>query len=192
MSLQDFTSKQAKQYKIIEGYVSGVQIEYLQTFIRKNNIKNILEIGFNGGISSAAMLSAASDVKVTSFDIGHWDYVSKAKQLVDEVFPERHTLIVGDSTVTVPAFSFPEGAPRFDLAFIDGGHTDPVPRLDILNVLPHMRDQGFIIMDDYCEMYGKYGVIKGYDDCVAQNVIKTIEGPIAGPGNSGWITAQKE
>lgn len=191
MSLQDFLNEQKKRYTIIEGYVTNVQSEYLQKFINTHNVKHILEIGFNGGVSSATMLAASPDVKVTSFDIGHWDYVLKAKKLIDEVFPERHTLIIGDSTKTVPEFSLPAGAPAFELAFIDGGHHDPVPRLDILNVLPHMRDQGFIIMDDYCKTYGKFGVIKGYDDCVSQNVIRTIDGPIAGPGGSGWITAQK-
>jgi predicted O-methyltransferase YrrM len=191
MSLSEFMGKQRQRYRIIEGFVDQVQVDYLQTFIKKHGIRNVLEIGFNGGVSSAAMLSASPDVKVTSFDINRWDYVSKAKQLINETFPDRHTLIIGDSTKTVPAFQLPEGAPGFDMAFIDGGHQDPVPRLDILNTLPHLRNQGLIIMDDYCEMYGKGGVIQGYDDCVSQGLIKTIDGPLTGPAHRGWIAAMK-
>jgi len=187
--MDEFEILQQKRYAIIEGSVSREQRQFIIEFCRKSQIRRVLEIGFNGGLSASAFLSAHPDIHMVSFDIGEWPYVKDAKQLIDEMFPGRHTLIVGDSTVTVPQFKSNEQS--FDLAFIDGGHQTPVPEKDIANCLPLLRDDGYLIMDDYCEQYGKYGVIRAYDQAVQQGLIRTVEGPFLGQGDRGWIVGQK-
>ncbi len=57
-----------------------------------------------------------------SFDIGSHSYVKRAKKLIDEMFPLRHTLILGDSTKTLPEYCKQKENMLFDAAFIDGGH----------------------------------------------------------------------
>lgn len=114
------------------------------------SIKNIMEIGFNAGHSTNLFLSANSDVKVTSFDIGQHDYVHAAKKYIDATFPDRHTLILGDSTVTVPQFvaqRTPEDV-KFDLIFIDGGHEYEVAMADLKNCKALAHADTIVVVDD--------------------------------------------
>jgi len=188
--MNDFITKQRTRYNIIEGSIGLEQIDFIQTFCRAHpDVRRVFEIGFNGGLSSAAFLSARPDIEVVSFDLGAWPYVADAKKLIDELFPGRHTLILGDSTVTVPQFDAVATEP-FDLGFVDGGHTTPVPDLDIANCLPLLRaHDGFVIVDDYCETYGSDGVIRAYDAAVERGDLRTFAGPFSS-GDRGWIVAE--
>lgn len=189
--MDEFETLQQKRYTIVEGSCSEEQRHFIINFCQTQNppILRVLEIGFNGGLSAAAFLGAHPDIHVVSFDLGEWPYVKDAKQLIDELFPGRHTLIIGDSTVTVPQFHSEQS---FDLAFVDGGHHTPVPDKDIANCLPLLRgSNGYIIMDDYCEAYGKFGVIRAYDQAVQRGDIQTIKGPFLGHEGRGWVVGQK-
>lgn len=171
--------------------MSDEQVAYVTDLLRRHpDIRTILEIGFNGGLSAAAMLEARDDTTVVSFDIGRWEYVRDAKALVDEKFPGRHTLVVGDSVDTVPRFD-PARKGTFDLAFIDGGHEAPVPAADIRNTLEFLKPGALVLVDDYCAAYGRHGVIDAYDDAVAQGWYETVEGPFEGTERRGWIVARK-
>jgi len=108
----------------------------------------IMEIGFNAGHSAEVFLTADPDALVTSFDLGHVPAVTVGKQFIDEHYPRRHTLIVGDSTVSVPAFAqaFPQA--RFDLLFIDGGHDYAVAAADISNCFALAGGAAIVAIDD--------------------------------------------
>ena len=189
--MDPFLKLQRSRYSITEGSIGPEHIDFIHAFCSRPNVRRVLEIGFNGGISSAAFLSARPDIEVVSFDLGAWPYVADAKRLVDELFPGRHTLILGDSTVTVPEYNTDNAEP-FDLAFVDGGHTTPVPDLDIANCLPLLRaHDGFVIVDDYCEAYGSEGVIRAYDAAVERGDLRTVAGPYSASGGRGWIVAKK-
>lgn len=161
------------------------QSEFTRRFIIENDIRNIMEIGFNAGVSSSVMLSSNEDVRVTSFDIGEHYYMKDTKKIIDEMFPGRHTLILGDSTVTVPQYTG-ESAP-FDMVFVDGGHHGDVPELDIRNSCKFLKRGGFIILDDFCEWYGA-DVIKGAKNCFRDGLIRMYEksGPFFGDGDRAW------
>ena len=135
--------------KLDEGGSCEAQIQYFLTFLRNHpNVKTVFEIGFNGGLSSLGFLSAREDIQVVSVDIGAHAYVLKAKEWIDKKFPGRHTLIIGDSTTAVPTLKklFPSFHP--DLIFIDGGHDEPVPRLDLEHCLQLARPDTWFILDD--------------------------------------------
>lgn len=186
-----FKALQEKKYKIREGSVSNDEATYITKFIKQHpNIKKIMEIGFNGGLSCASMLAASDDVYIVSFDIGKWDCVLKAKELIAKEFPNRHQLVIGDSTITIPKYDNSQYE-TFDFIFLDGGHQKPVPQLDIENSLKFLKKGGYVFMDDYCHTYGSEGVIEAYDEAVAKGWIKTFEGPFVGEGKRGWIVAQK-
>ena len=104
--------------------------------------KRIMEIGFNAGHSSELFLKYTS-AHVTSFDLGEHSYVAHAKEYIDAYYPGRHSLILGDSTVTVP-----KCIGKYDVIFIDGGHDYSVALADLQNARQLARKNTIVIMDD--------------------------------------------
>jgi predicted O-methyltransferase YrrM len=131
-----------------EGSTSPDELLYLANLVPRNDARMIGEIGFNAGISSYAFLSASPDTRVVSFDLGAHRYTRTAKKLIDKKFPNRHTIIFGDSTKTVPDYKAKNPDLRFDIAFIDGGHDYEVAKADITNMLQFCTDKTAIVMDD--------------------------------------------
>ena len=135
-----------------EGSCCKLQIEYFREFLEKNtDVKTVLEIGFNGGLSSASFLSVRPDIKVVSIDLGEHDYVLRAKRWIDKEFPDRHMLFIGNSLMTFPQLleMFPSFSP--DLIFVDGGHDAPVPVSDLTYALELARSDTWICVDDIVE-----------------------------------------
>ncbi|KAF0689881.1 Aste57867_18702 [Aphanomyces stellatus] len=108
-------------------------------------IRRAMQIGFNAGHSAMTLLSANSEMHLTSFDLVEHAYVSKAAAFVDAAFPGRHVLIAGDSTVTIPAYVTDE---PFDFIFVDGGHSLEVATADLANCLRLARAGTIVVMDD--------------------------------------------
>lgn len=132
----------------VEGSANAEQLAFLKTLAARDGISRIGEIGFNAGFSSYAFLSASPLVHVTSFDLAEHEYVSMAKEHIDAEFPERHTLIAGDSRQTIPLFADSETNGTFDLIFIDGGHTYEVASADISNMKRLAHEGTVLIFDD--------------------------------------------
>lgn len=135
---------------LIEGYSRQCEgeVEFLKRISKDENILEILEIGFNGGHSSDTFLSNNKNSKVTSFDLGVHEYVKLGKKYINDTYPGRHTLILGDSRVTIPEFIEKNGDKKFDLIFIDGVHEDDVPISDLLNCRKLAHTKTILIMDD--------------------------------------------
>lgn len=177
-------------YNNIEGFCLPQQCISIQKFLQEHtDIQVIAEIGFNVGMSAASMLAVRSTIQVWSFDLFTKHYSQMQMESVEKHFPKRLCIVAGDSTVTVPAFQQLVKEPCFDFVFIDGGHVDPVPRLDIQNMLKLLKPGGFLCVDDYCEAYGREGVIDAYEEAVANGQVKTID--IEYFENRGWVFAQK-
>ncbi len=189
-SFTDGVQQLCQMYRGVEGFCLPEQCLSIQNFISAHpEIRVIGEIGFNVGMSAASMLAIRPEAEVWSFDlfINHYSQMQHAS--VEKHFPKRLRLIMGDSTVTVPAFQQLVKEPCFDFVFVDGGHVDPVPRLDIQNMLKLLKPGGFLCVDDYCEAFGHEGVIEAYDEAVANGQIKTLSHEYA--DNRGWVFAQK-
>ena len=121
---------------------------YLGNLVPRTGARMIGEIGFNAGFSSFAFLSAAPDTQVVSFDLGEHAYGRTAKKLIDKKFPNRHTLILGDSTKTVPDYKTQNPDLKFDLVFIDGGHDYEVAKADIANMRQFCTEETAVVIDD--------------------------------------------
>lgn len=143
--------------RIYEGSSSAEEVVYLGKTAIREGAGFIAEIGFNGGVSSMAFLRSRPDARVVSFDIGTHTYIDAAKEYIDQQFPGRHELVIGDSLEAVPRYHRDNPDTRFDLAFIDGGHAYEVAKADIVNMRPLCRPGAALVMDDLVpwQKYGK-------------------------------------
>lgn len=154
---------------LTEGCVVPGQVEFFQGLLGENpQIRKIIEIGQNGGHSTAVFLSARPDTIVMSFDIASWDYVIPSAHMLQELWPGRHCLTVGDSIVTVPAAR--PAVPDFDMAFVDGYHFGDHPRLDMINALDWLRPGGVVVLDDT----NYQDVAAAWDCCVAEGRVQLV------------------
>jgi hypothetical protein len=117
-----------------EGESSEAQHIFMRHLVRAYpEVRQLLEIGFHAGLSARAFLSARADVSMLSFDIGRHGHELVAWRAVTNTYPSRHTLVLGDSLTAVPAFHRHNPGRKFDLFYIDGGHTYRHAITDILN-----------------------------------------------------------
>ena len=85
---------------------------------------------------------------LTSFDLGCHDYVTAAKEYIDATYPNRHKLILGDSTTTIPIYLKNNKDTKFDFIFIDGGHTYEISKADIENCFHFAHKDTIVALDD--------------------------------------------
>ena len=102
----------------------------------------------NAGHSSCLFLENNKQCNVISFDIGSHDYVKIGKQYIDNTYPNRHELIIGDSKTTIPLYTNSNKGMKMDLIFIDGGHDYETAKEDLINCKNLSHKDTIIIMDD--------------------------------------------
>ena len=164
-----------KEISITEEVEGGSEIHQCKYFIdyliAHPKIKNILEIGFNTGVSSAYFLSARDDIHVISVDIGIHEYVNHCKRIIDAQFPGRHKLIIGDSRKIIPEFIKLGADMKVDLIFIDGDHVEPTPLIDARNCLALADKETVLVMDDTNLLNGWGGVLQAMCELVIKKEI---------------------
>ena len=139
----------SRGFHSFEGYSQQVsqQVDDLKSLINKPNL-NIMEIGFNAGHSAEIFLKNNKDLTLTSFDLGQHPYVIAAKEYIDTTYPNRHTLIIGDSRKTIPSYLQSHKLQKFDIIFIDGGHDYDIAKSDIENCFHLAHKDTIVILDD--------------------------------------------
>ena len=132
--------------------------EFKELLPKRSNIlyhaqakKKICEIGFNAGHSAVLLLQASSpDAEVLFFDLGEHAYMEPCYDYVKGEFPQKTTMIVGDSRQTIPRHiaEHPEVMATFDLVHVDGGHEESVFSSDIQCAMKLIKPGGIVIVDD--------------------------------------------
>lgn len=159
--LGDYNFKESRDLNLknptyfrIEGSSTQQHLDEHNKFIN-DNTEYIMEIGFNAGISAINFLKH-SKAHVVSFDIGLHSYVWYAKMFIDKKYPGRHTLIVGDSLVSVPQYNLPDNK-KFDIIFVDGYHSIHYAKEDMLNS-KHLANSDTILILDNVAPHNNSGV----------------------------------
>lgn len=172
------------------GSIIRPQAEFMIEFLKSHpEIKTILETGFHKGISAAFFLDTRPDIQMVSFDIFWFDYTRKSKLFLDLAFPDRHLLLAGNSITSVPTFFRMNSSYMPDMVFIDGGHEAPVPYMDIYQILKHVKENTWIIIDDYCEAHGSGGVNDAVNWAIKNNLLKDYQAYSA--ADRGWVVSQR-
>lgn len=114
-------------------------IDYLCDYIRKNNIKNILEIGSAIGYSAIRMALVDKDIKITTIERDNERYNEAVRNIDEFSLGEQIEIILGDAMDT-------EVSGIYDLIFIDAskGHN-----IDFFNKYKkNLKEHGVIITDN--------------------------------------------
>jgi len=186
MDLSSFLRE--KHYNIIEGHSQECPEETKDLILlTKNPNILVMEIGFNGGHSAETFLKNNDNLLLTSFDLGMHDYIKTAKEYIDMTYPDRHTLILGDSRETLPIFLKNNVDKKFDVIFIDGGHQYEIAKSDIINCLSLAHKDTIVIVDDTIftkdwERDYTMGPTKAWLEFVNQNIIQKIQEKEYSPG----------
>ena len=184
--------KEISVFEIVEG---GSQVEqcifFIDYLIATPKIKTIVEIGFNTGMSSAYFLSARDDIKVISVDIGFHRYVNDCKKLIDKQFPNRHTLIIGDSKKIIPELHKLDPGIKPDLIFIDGDHGEPTPLIDARNCLALADKETVLVMDDTNLHNGWNGVLQAMCELLQKKEIDSTRVHCEYQASGAWTLFYK-
>lgn len=175
-SLTDFLN--SKQLKFKEGFsaqISG-EVDLLKKLVNNDKIFDVMEIGFHAGHSSEIFLNNNSKCKVTSFDIASYSYVKLGKEYIDIKYPKRHQLVLGNSLITVPKYIESNPDTKFDLIFIDGGHSYDVAINDIKNCMKLAHKDTIVVMDDTIinpsfECHWNKGPTQAWNEAIELNLI---------------------
>lgn len=109
-----------------------------------DNIKDVLEIGFNSGFSAVLFLNSNPNIKITCVDIGIHQYTIPCYNKIKEFYGDRINLLIGSSVTVLPNI-----CNHFDLIHVDGAHDYNIAKEDIINSYYLSNDKCTIIMDDY-------------------------------------------
>ncbi len=107
------------------------QADDIVALTAKPNI-NVVEIGFNSGHSAEVILQNNKSATLTSFDISTEPYISDAKEYIDKVYQNRHILVMGDTSETIPKYSEHIGV-KFDIICIHCGNSYEKLSIDLKN-----------------------------------------------------------
>ncbi len=107
----------------------------------------VAEIGLNAGHSAVLLAFLSPSSEITFFDLAEHAYVPACFKYLQETFPNKMTLVTGDSRKTLPPFAS-ANLRTFDLVHVDGGHQEDVFRSDLEAAIRMTKVGGVIIADD--------------------------------------------
>lgn len=136
------------------------EARFINGLIRKNKLKNCLEIGVAHGGSSILILNSIKDIEnsvLVSLDLNSEVYNEPNKKTgyrVNQYFPElakNWKLYTGDQP-----HKFLENLNiKFDFLFLDTTHVSPGELLNFIEALPFLNENAIVVVHDLLWHFGK-------------------------------------
>jgi len=124
------------------GYITVRELVAIQEIVKLLPPDPVcVNIGSGAGTSVIAVLEARPDAHVVDVDIDAMNGVAQIRE-AGYLYSGRYTRIVNDSKLV----DWPH---ECSYLFIDGDHTDPGIRGDLVTWLPHVVKGGYILLHDY-------------------------------------------
>jgi len=135
--------------------------------VRLPGVRTYCEVGFNGGHTAAAVLSATRDVTVRSFDIGSYGvHTARNAAWLARMHPKRFNFTMGNSLTTVTQLARRVAAglePPCDVILVDGSHDDQPTYKDLAHFRKAASPGAFVITDDLDSPSG-LAVLRAYEE----------------------------
>ena len=136
-------------------------IDFLTTFIIKNQINSVLEIGTAIGYSAIMMALANPNLKITTIERDRDRYLEAIKNIKKLELEDRITLIFNDALeVNIED--------KFDLVFIDAAKGQNIKFFEKFS--NNLNDEGFIITDNM----NFHGLVEKEEEIQSRNLIGLI------------------
>ena len=145
----------AKEYNIPIMMEDG--IEFLCDYIKKNNIKRILEIGTAIGYSAIKMASIDKDIKITTIERDKDRYDLALKNISDFKLEEQINVILDDALNV-------DLSDKYDLIFIDAAKGQYINFFEKFKT--NLNNNGVIISDNL----SFHGLVEGDWSTLTRNV----------------------
>ena len=129
---------ETRNVKIKQGYITQVEehanqlVSHLKSICDVEQVKNVLEVGFLAGHSAELFLKLNDHIKVTSIDESVLQSVNVGKEYIDVNYPERHTLIKGNSNHILKDNVMTQTEMKYDIILIDGSFKYDIVKQDII------------------------------------------------------------
>lgn len=133
--------EEMKNYAVINHVpiITDGGLHYLEDYIKKNNIKNILEVGTAIGYSAICMCNIDSDITVTTIERDEARYLEAVKNIKRANLEDRIELIFGDALEV-------NLEDKYDLIFIDAAKAQNGKFFERFEI--NLKDNGTIITDN--------------------------------------------
>ena len=139
-------------------------------------IKNIVEVGFNVGITTDIFLQNIKNSYVLSFntDDDFDDYINEAKNYIDKKYIGRHSLITGKTPYSIPNFKKLIPNKYFDLIYINGNFSYQIAKKDIMNMKLLAHKNTILLFNSKYDLdkNQKNNLSKAWNSCINNNTIK--------------------
>lgn len=145
----------AKEYNVPIMLEDG--IEFLCDYIKKNNIKRILEIGTAIGYSAIKMASIDKDIKITTIERDKDRYSLALKNISDFKLEEQINVILDDALNV-------DLSDKYDLIFIDAAKGQYINFFEKFKT--NLNNNGVIISDNL----SFHGLVEGDWSTLTRNV----------------------
>ena len=161
-----------KDNKISKRQMSSEEAQFINGIIRKNKLKNCLEIGVAHGGSSIVILNAIKDIEnsvLVSIDLNKEVYDEPSKLTgykVNENFPDlakNWKLYTGDQ----PHKFLVDLNMKFDFALIDTVHVSPAEIINFIEVLPFLNENAIVVIHDLIWHFWYSNNNKFFPSCIS-------------------------